>query len=498
MLVPLELTLQQMNTRISFVSGTVSYLLLLTPFASTDRVLDAWLARHLRQATESFTSKETVSRRKNYYPLPLKVDDQILTDSPLDKLRDYLRVTFAQKEARILIRGEGGAGKTSLACQVAKWQLSSRASDRITRHFMIPILIETEFKNLRDAIGAQLKSLLKLGSPPAGKLLDRLLERQRILVIVDHYSELSEDSQKELKAALQSHNINALIVTSRVDVPELPETTRCTIVPQRIETGSLLVFLLNYLDQSELDIEIPEGSEINRQALHYISSSTQYRAADHLERMVEKEPVTALLAKMFADELIAAIKIENGIPREMTELPNMSTSITELMTRYINSLHRDSDPVQIQDMQYQLRTIAWLCVEPTLTPGETPYTMVKKELGYEDQDEKFSRLLEYYVNDLGVLTYVTEDKLLIRFQFDTLAEYLSVLHITEKFGEDELTWSKLLTRASQEIKNSPQVQWSFLGALSNCLSKHGATYRVPGPVVARVNEMVKGRQQQAA
>jgi hypothetical protein len=41
------------------------------------------------------------------------------------------QAAFQGKIARLLIKGEGGAGKTSLACQIAKWAMADDPSERL-------------------------------------------------------------------------------------------------------------------------------------------------------------------------------------------------------------------------------------------------------------------------------------------------------------------------------------------------------------------------------
>ena len=50
----------------------------------------------------------------------------------------------------------------------------------------------------------------------ADELLKALLKRQRVLVILDHVSEMSDQSYDKMKQALSETPVNALIITSRL------------------------------------------------------------------------------------------------------------------------------------------------------------------------------------------------------------------------------------------------------------------------------------------
>ena len=50
---------------------------------------------------------------------------------------------FDKKKVTLLIVGEGGAGKTSLACQMATWAMAEEPEQRLCKtHQMLPVLIE--------------------------------------------------------------------------------------------------------------------------------------------------------------------------------------------------------------------------------------------------------------------------------------------------------------------------------------------------------------------
>ena len=58
-----------------------------------------------------------------------------------------IQATFLDGRQCVLIWGEGGIGKTSLACQLAQWSMSDDRTKRLCRHRMIPVLIEQELAN---------------------------------------------------------------------------------------------------------------------------------------------------------------------------------------------------------------------------------------------------------------------------------------------------------------------------------------------------------------
>ena len=115
-----------------------------------------------------------------------------------------MRPIFARQIGCLLIWGEGGSGKTSLACQIAKWAMSEDKEERLCNHLMLPALIEQELTSSEDqsafinAVGRQLQDLTDQPNPILEEMLERLLRHRRVLVIVDHLSEMSEATRKSI------------------------------------------------------------------------------------------------------------------------------------------------------------------------------------------------------------------------------------------------------------------------------------------------------------
>ncbi|WP_256874803.1 HEAT repeat domain-containing protein [Nostoc sp. C057] len=110
---------------------------------SQQRVLDAWAAKYIESVKTEFFNKDTVERdKKTYIPQPVKFNDKILipqfeSDENLTEVLEHKKLQSAlkaemQREQQfcVLIQGEGGAGKTSLACQIASWGMEGKLANQ--------------------------------------------------------------------------------------------------------------------------------------------------------------------------------------------------------------------------------------------------------------------------------------------------------------------------------------------------------------------------------
>jgi hypothetical protein len=146
------------------VKVPVRYVLLVGFFHYSHRVLDTWVTQHLATARREFQRKTTVSERAVHLPIPVSLNGHEIAHLTVKKLRP----TFNQSRACLLIWGEGGVGKTSLACQVARWAMADMPSDRLcAEHPMLPVWIEQplELKDkehphpFMDALRGELRAL---------------------------------------------------------------------------------------------------------------------------------------------------------------------------------------------------------------------------------------------------------------------------------------------------------------------------------------------------
>jgi HEAT repeat protein len=447
--VPSDLSLPpQLDTAYKIFSSGLRLLFVIGLWHYHPRVLDSWVAAHIIKARKNFSIKETVSARSIYVntvPICMKVRDQDKLISDLN--RENLSFLFSQRNC-LLIYGEGGSGKTSLACQLGKWSMSDTKSEHLCENLMLPILLEQDLdlkvpdgKSLfLEEIRGQLKSLTGESEPIPEEFCKQLLLNRRILVIVDRFSEMSEATRKAIRPVQPDFPANALIVTSRRK-EELDQVHKDTIEPLRIDKDRLSPFMGDYLN--------------SRQKRDLFNDYEFLKACSHLKKVVGQRNVTILLAKLYAEHMIAR---KEGFTKEHPE------NISDLMLWYLNELNRGvgGNAPDNYVVHKHAKIIAWECLKNNLRPGSANREEVLLALGENEPESS----LKYLQDKLRIIQLVRPAEIQVKFTLDPLAEYLAGMYIVETFKDSEEEWNRFFETVDRFPLDEIQ---GFLLATNECV-----------------------------
>jgi HEAT repeat protein len=461
---------------------SLSWLLLMLKYHP--RVLDAWVEEYIKPVEEAFQQKDTVKDRGVYIPIPVIQNGKNIAQLTNKELSS----TFNKKQARLLIQGEGGVGKTSLACQIAKWGMSEDKNERLCKHRMLPVLIEdelvieeeVEFKDgvatkkspyipaLIKAIRGQLQYLTDETELISEELLEHLLRERRILVIVDHLSEMNKGTQKAIRPDSTDFAVNALIVTSRSD-EKLGGVNKTTINPMRIQGNRLSSFMEAYLTQaSKRDL---------------FTDPEFFKACSRLSQMVGERNVTALLAKLYADQLISA-KVEEVQQLTLTtpdNIPDLMLWYLNLVNRNINQDKKLSDRTVHQDA----KTIAWECLKENFKPTYAKRDAALLALGGDDAESR----LNYLEKNLNLIQTSGAEQNKIRFALDPLAEYLAAMHLLELCQKNQYLW-KEFWHQQKAVQDTSESMTGFLLALQDCYQALSKEANIPQYISEELKQLL--------
>lgn len=419
------------------------------------RVLDNWVAMRIQFVRESFEILPTVQGNQIHVRMPVFLDGRLVDNLKTD-LSNALK---DRQQFRLLVFGEGGSGKTNIACQIARWAMAESKSDRLCSHLMLPVLVEDEFgeiNSLLSSIASQIKSLRDTTEELPDELLKQLLKQRRVLVIVDHFSEMSQETQTALRLKDADLPINALILTSRTESILGREIIKTMIQPQRIDNNVQLdFFIISYLRQAQHE-ELLQNPE---------NAADIKRLAQILE--TEDRGITFLFVKLYIDSMISRVERSSN-----KDLPD---NFPGIVLTYLNDLnfHVRGSKLEERIVQQDAKAIAWFCLKQTFKPNSVHRNQILKVLaqlkdGTEDIQTKPDQRLKYFEDTLSLIKTEGADRNKIRFILDPLAEYLAGLYLIELYGDNETFWYKeVLEKVDTEIANPEEIK-GFLLALRDC------------------------------
>ncbi|MCL2923188.1 MAG: hypothetical protein MGF17_00770, partial [Trichodesmium sp. MAG_R04] len=388
------------------------------------RVLDAWVKKYWATFHKKFLETSTINEGKDYVPLPVE-----LNGIEIDELTEEALIKYCRREKRIrlLIWGEGRSGKTTIACQIAKWAMKKQEEyPALHQYLMLPVLINQEIdhtgddiKPIMETIVAKTQELIDEEQIIADELLvEQLLRKRRILLIIDRYSEMSPETQAKINPDAKEFPANALIVVSRIE--ENLWGIDAKIKTLRFDGEKLVYFIKEYLKKQ------------GKWHLFEADQEEFLRECAQIERIFGKQKtVTALLARFYAEKMI------NSKENNLT-LEGSLDNIPDLMLNYLQKLNakgeietRGEYPTVTEDAQL----IAWKCVEKNYRPSYTEREKVVEAfegLGRNDG----TLCIEYFEKHLKIVHSIgygeIQDRNQIRFTVEPLAEYLAALYLVRE------------------------------------------------------------------
>jgi HEAT repeat protein len=426
------------------------------------RVLDAWISSQMVTARIQLHQKRIVREHAIHISVPIQLDGATYGDlTP-----EHLRSVFAHKSARLLVLGEGGAGKTSIACQVADWALADDPKLRPAAWPMLPVIIEQDLNlesakartSLIEVIRGQLKELLELGEAPPEDLVVRLLVRQRALVIVDGLSELNDDTRNSIRPISPQFPANALILTSRLEEP-LDGISKSILRPLRIKGERLSSFMEAYL--------------LRRGERELFDDAEFFESCRKLSVLVAGRDATVLLARLFADQTIACKKNGSTLPE----------TIPDLMLQYVNEINRNQRGMSDSAVQTAAKRVAWASLSETFRPQPARVEDVMAALGYD----KYEAQIDYLEHKLKIVEVMGAKRRLLRLTIEPIAEYLAALHLIDEIRDDETAWNDFLGRADC-APGAPEAIKGFLFAVRDCCL--ASDWEIPSFVISEIERRV--------
>ena len=150
------------------------------------------------------------------------------------------------------------------------------------------------------------------------ELLDALLRCRRLLVIIDHFSEMASATREQVLNMSTSFPVKALLITSRFK-EDLRGITATELQPLRVDAERLIEFMSGYLRI--------------RGARDAFDDDSFIEACRKLKALVGRRSVTILFIRMFADQLVETLDTSN------------SKALPDLISRVNAGVHQSFEQV---------------------------------------------------------------------------------------------------------------------------------------------------------
>ncbi len=384
------------------------------------RAQDAWILSHAPKARLSFDQIEIVGKRQIVIDLPVRVDG-VVHQRPWEIIDGLCR----RSSMALLVTGPGGAGKTTLACQIGRRMLSE-AQARVGGHVCIPLLIDRDLRATETEEGfvAFLAGLLRamVGIDRLSTTLtEALLRSGRLLVIVGGLSERDAPTKAAFDPGRNGFQVMRLIVTSR---DSFRGNMSAVLETREIPSDQLFRFIEGYVDAVRRGDGEPK-----------LLQAEIYEACAKLKRLLGSSPTTPLLAGLWAEEVASKLPAQQSPIR----------GIAELFDSYVERLLAPADGSSLKkkdDLRLDLVAIA--CRE--LLGNYLPGWLVRSDVFLTLRERQPDRLDFRYETLLKSRLLETHSRNTewVRVKLDPIAEHLVARHYVQTLAASEAAWSVFL------------------------------------------------------
>ena len=414
--------------------------LLLPLLLRQPRVLDAWIAAHLEVFHAAFevAAAAAAERRSPYSALPfLGPEKQRVTPSP-----DSIRQLVGNSRCCLQIVAQGGAGKTRLALQLARWLFEGQ----VLPYPVAVLLIDEEFDDLWQLVQRRIKAIVGPHRAVPSEFIEALLRRGRLWIMVDRLSERKRTTQDAFARIYESISPRVVMCTARHEIPT--QVIAPTVVrPLPLDKNTLLGFLSDQLQS--------EGA-----GALYPTLADQAALVQRLARQItlgdEELPVTPLLVRVFVSQAV-----ELGQHTGRQAINNLPSNVPEAYFNYVERLDATRTYADGFQAVADAGTIA----------RKAAVIVAFVELGEDFRPKPISKfLLREKLRDhcgvLGDIDFVERmtgsgllverrhgTDALVEFVLDPLAECLAAYEHAARCGTDPAKWALLLARVVDRAKS---------------------------------------------
>ena len=436
-----------------------------------------WVALHVERAARTFEGSKFAIERSAYGEASATIAAAAAAGARalpkgigLEDMRELVAPVAADPKLVLWIRGQGGVGKSHLACRITRWLFKQA----LLAHPAIVAIIDSNAET-REALDAMIRerlaSLTQAGDIDDG-LVGQLLASGRVVVLFDGLTERSPRTIDAVHAYLESPDAPALTICTARSAHSLTARRSVTIEPMPLDSAELLPFLSSYR------LSLPAAQRRSEELLEPVR-----KAAKRIAEGERRTPLTPLLVTLLWDEAVAGA----------VEGEAFSSFAVEAFNGYVaRALVPAGDAGELAEQRrlalVRARLLGRLALGKNYRPGRwftrdaAANHLQGAGAGAADRD-----VLHDFVA-AGLLEEDSPGGGQLRFLIDPLSEYLCALSLLYSHDGNDAEWDKFLATLDALSPEARLAADGFLVALADCWAAYGASLQLSrGP---RVNDVL--------
>ena len=401
------------------------------------RVLDAWIKTHQNILTSQFRENKTVKGRQSYVSLPVSFDDQLKNNLVNEPDAAFCTTLFNTERTVVQLVGQGGAGKTMLAAALGKWMMQPHKHGKKRKIIRIPVFIESDTNIL-------LQTLKELFHGWFNRAIDEtfiiaLLKHQRLVVIIDAFSERSAETQEHINNIHASIPVNALFITTRqVAKMKVNIYSKLSLTPFTAE--SMMHFITHLLKEKD-DNPLKKNHEqiIFGKAI-----------LSRVKKQGKHNIITPMLVKMIVDNALENATASTNANEIIATIPEFTPEVYYDYLCNTHPLPENGTPsLSLQQVITVTEEMALLSLNEDFIPRDFNEEDIRQRILADPQYKDLNPIDRLVDNGIIARRNNTLGIFYLRFNLDTMAEYLGASRLYDKHRDDPHQLNALIEKVTR-------------------------------------------------